>query len=141
MLPGRDNHEGMPEIVAAYERDGYFFGVVQVMLDGAPHAFEFCLDKPGYRSLKQVFQFRPFDALPGILYRYFFTGSVSRSVDESGAMGAPIRFYVRVEQGRNAKVYAFEGPLELVANLRWFFELRRPDDAAHLRRVKLRLEL
>ena len=137
MLPGRDNHEGMPEIVAAYERDGHFFGVVQVMLDGEPHAFEFGVDNPGYLALRNVLQFRPFDMLPGVPYRYFFGGGLGRL----GQEGGPVRFDVRVEQGRDAKHFEFEGPWELGANLRWFMELRRHEDATHLRRVKPRLEL
>jgi hypothetical protein len=95
ILPGRDNHVGMPEIVAAHERAGNFFGVIQVVLDGELHAFEFGVDKPGYLALKRVLHFRPFDALAGVAYRYSFAGSVGRC----GSVGDPISFSVRIEQG------------------------------------------
>jgi hypothetical protein len=78
-----------------------------------------------------VFNARPFDAAPGLKYRYFFTGSHGRrKLGEEPAL-----FQVRVEQGGAAKSFEFSGPTPLVANLRWFLELRTLDDASMLKRV------
>jgi hypothetical protein len=137
MRPNRDNHEGMPEIIGAFERDGHFFGVIQVVLDGEHYAFEFGVDKSGYLVLKRVLQFHPFDTLPGAPYRYFFAGGLGRL----GQKGGPVSFNVRVEQGRDAKQFNFKGPWELGANLQWFLELRRPEEAVQLRRVEPRLKV
>ena len=41
----RDNHEGYPELLDAYERDGLYFGAVRLIIAGEVAAFEFGLDK------------------------------------------------------------------------------------------------
>ena len=47
--PGmRDNHEGYPELLDAYERDGLYFGAVRLIIAGEVAAFEFGLDKRGF---------------------------------------------------------------------------------------------
>lgn len=50
----RDNHQGMPEIVAAYERDGLCFGVVRIEAGGEDAAFEFGVERKGYVTLKRI---------------------------------------------------------------------------------------
>lgn len=133
----RDNHEGLPEIIEAYEREGNFFGVAQVILSDEIYAFEFSVDEAGYHSLQQIIQLHPFDNLPGLPHRYFFVPSIHRI----GPGNTPIEFAVRVEQGRNNKQFPVKGPESLISNLMWFFRLRRPEDAAQLRQVETRPEI
>jgi hypothetical protein len=68
----RDNHEGMPEIVDAFEEGGQYFGVVGVEIGGKLRVFRFGVSRAGYRALKRVLQLRPFDSLPGLEHRYYF---------------------------------------------------------------------
>ena len=44
----RDNHEGYPELLDPYERDGLYFGAVRLIIAGEGAAFEFGLDKRGF---------------------------------------------------------------------------------------------
>jgi len=44
----RDNHEGYPELLEAYERDGLYFGAVRLIIAGEVAGFEFGLDKRGF---------------------------------------------------------------------------------------------
>ena len=132
----RDNHEGLPEIVDAVERDGHYFGVAQVSFGGARHAFEFGVDAEGFRTLRKVLQFRPLGSTEPGSCRYFFAPSVGLVAPESELAS----FDVRVEQGREGRQFAFTGPRSLVAILVWFLELKSPAGASHLRGVAPRPE-
>jgi hypothetical protein len=126
----RDNSEGFVELIDAYERDDHFFGVVRVNIAGQFAAFEFGISAEGNSALKRVFNARPFDATPGVKYRYFFTGKCGRQEPQDHVL-----FQVRIEQGRSAKASEFSGPTSLVSNLRWFEELKSLEDASVLKRV------
>jgi hypothetical protein len=95
----RDNHDGCPELLDAYERDGFYFGSVGVTIANEVAAFEFGIEQSGYISLKQILQTRPFDTLGK--HRYFFTGSFSRREPGSDA----VRFDIRIEQGANGQKF------------------------------------
>lgn len=132
-LTVRDNHEGLPEILDAFERDGGSFGVIQIESEDNLVAFEFGVDTSGYRALRRVLQTRPFESLATGACRYYFVPSVRRLPDSEAA-----EFDVRIEQGNNGRQFTFKGPLGLVANLQWFFELKDLSTAMHLRQVSPR---
>jgi hypothetical protein len=50
----RDNHEKLPEILDAFERDGNYFGVIQIGSEDNLVAFEFGIDSSGYSALRRV---------------------------------------------------------------------------------------
>ena len=127
----RDNSEGMPEIVDAYERDGEFFGVVQVVFEGTPHAFEFAVREMGYRALRRILGMRPYDPLDQRPYRYFFCSG--GFIGEERKRG---RYQVRIEQACEGREFEVDGPVELFQNLFWFLRLKRIEDASHLREVQ-----
>ena len=56
----RDNHHGYPELVAAYERDGLYFGAVRVTLLSNSAAFEFDVEQRGDVALTRILQTRDF---------------------------------------------------------------------------------
>ena len=126
----RGNHEGLPEILDAYEKDGHYFGVVQVEVEGKSIAFEIGIASTGYQALRKVFQERPFETKAASAYRYFFVPTVHRLLEPGIA-----EFQVRIEQGRDGRQFRFKGPQALVTNLVWFFELKDLKTAAHLRQV------
>ena len=106
----RDNHDGYPELLDAYERDGLYFGAVRVTIAGEAAAFEFGVEQRGYVSLKQILQTRPFDPLGK--HRYFFKGNFSKREPDSDT----VSFGVRIEQGVNGKSFEnFSGPVSLVS--------------------------
>jgi hypothetical protein len=121
----------MPEIVDAYEREGEHFGVVRVVLSGESASFEFGVEPDGYRALRRVLQSRPFAETPGIAHKYFFTGRCSKNRAESDQCS----FGVRIEGGRGARTFDFEGPASLAANLLWFARLQTLAEASALRRL------
>jgi hypothetical protein len=126
----RDNHDGYPELLDAYEREGYFFGAIRVIVAGEMAAFEFGLEKRGYISLKRILQSRPFE--PRGQYRYFFRGNFS---EPETALDV-VRFSVRIEEGTNGKAFYFEGPISLVSNLLWFQSLKDLEPTATLKRYR-----
>ena len=126
----RDNHDGYPELLDAYERDGLYFGAVRVTVAGEAVAFEFGVEHRGHLSLKKVLQTRPFDPLGK--HRYFFTGNFSKREPDSDT----ISFGIRIEQGANGKSFGdFSGPVSLVSNLLWFQSLKDLKNAAALKRL------
>jgi len=125
----RDNHDRLPEILEAYERDGAFFATVAVTISGDTRQFEIGLQEDAYSAVKRVLDSRPFDRLPGTAYRYFFVPKVGRT--ERGTANADFR----IEQGPSGRQFSFEIPVSLAANLMWFFELKDFAPTSHLRSV------
>ena len=123
----RDNHDRMPELLTAYERDGQFFGAVAVTLGSECRQFEFGLPRDDYTALRRILQSRPFDQLPGLQYRYFIADSVSRTPGSSH-----VELSIRVEQGHTSRQFPFEVPQSLAANLLWFARLRDFTATSHL---------
>jgi len=122
----RDTHESMPELLAAYERDGQYFGSVRITISGASRAFEFGVPFDGFRSLRRILQTRPFDQMPGIQYRYFIGGSIGPRAEDRAVVD------IRIEQGRDGRLMDFEVPLLLARNFYWFKKLKNYEDASHL---------
>jgi len=122
----RDNHDGMPEILDALERDGHYFGLVRLEREGQERRFQFGISRDAYLALKRVFDLHPFEVMPGLVHRYFFVPAYSR-LDETRMM-----MTVRVEQGRDGKQVEVEATKDLVANLKWFIELDDWKKAEHL---------
>ena len=122
----RDNHEGMPEIVDAFQEGDHYFGLVQLERNGEQRRFRFGVSRDGYLALKRVLQLRLFDQMPGVKCRYFFAFGVRRLEGERVMMG------VRVEQGRDSKQFETEAVRGVAANLMWFYELDDWSKAEHL---------
>ena len=114
----RDNHDGYPELLDAYERDGLYFGAVRVTVADEVASFEFGVEQRGFVTLKQILQTRPFDPLEK--HRYFFKGNFTKREPDSDT----VSFGVRIEQDINGKSFEnFRGPVSLVSNLLWFQSL------------------
>ena len=125
----RDNHDGYPEIVNSYEREGQYFGAVRlILMDGSP-TVEFGVTEAGHAALKRILNARPFDAMPGLRYRYYFTGSFIGATRPGQDVFA---FDVRIEQDTTAKKFQFSGPKTLLSNLLWFSELKSVDQTGGL---------
>lgn len=122
----RDNHDGMLEIIKAFEEDGQYFSLVQLERDGKLKRFRFSVDLKGYKALKRVLQLRPFDQMPGLKYRYFYDPSRLQLNTQDYYM------VIRVEQGRDGKLVECKGPRSLIANLIWFSRLKDWTEAEYL---------
>ncbi len=126
----RDNHEGMPEIVDAFEKDGQYFGVIGIEIGGTYKRFQFGVSQAGYRAIRKVLQLHPFDSMPGLKHRYYFAQAYWKLADSSDC-----GMKVRVEQDRNGKEVDARVPKDLLSNLRWFAEIKDFSEAAHLPEV------
>ena len=126
----RDNHEGMPEIVDAFEKDGQYFGVVAIARGDRSKQFRFGVSLDGYRALRKILQLRPFDSMPGLKHRHFFALSYGKIPGSSD-----YKTDIRVEQGRDGKKLKTHVPKDLLTNLVWFSEIKGFDEAAHLPEV------
>jgi hypothetical protein len=122
----RDTHEGMPELLGAFERDGHYFAIVRVTLAGDTRDIEFGVPLDEYRTLRRILQTRPFDQLPGLQYRYFIDHAIGRTGEHTA------RIDIRIEQGRSGRQFPFEIPLSLARNLYLFATLKDFSDASHL---------
>jgi hypothetical protein len=126
----RDNHDGMPEFVNAYERDGLYFSGIQIVLEGVPRMFELGISRKSYLALLRILETRPFDHMPGTKYRYFFRPAYSKRPDPDRCLA-----WIRIEQGTNFKDSKFEMPQQLIANLLWFQRVKSVDEVSHLQEV------
>ena len=120
----RDNHEGMLEIVSAYERDGLSFGVVRVRTPVETAAFEFGVTHEGYLALRRILECCPFGSMPGVLHSFYFAGGYGRDT-----------ISVRIEEGKNGRKLWFDCPTPLISNLLWFFHMKDLREADALKRV------
>lgn len=127
----RDNHDGLPEILNAYERDEHFFCSVALTLGQVTKVFEFGVNPESYKAVKRILSLRPFEQAPGSTYRYFFIPGARRdSTDHSKTYG-----FIRVGQERRGKQVEVAAPESLIANLMWFFKVKDFKELAHLREV------
>lgn len=122
----RDNHEGMPEFINAFEDDSNYFLRVKVTLGSESKSYQFGVSRSGYLATKRMFQSRPFDMMPGLKYRYFYAGSSKIWESQLHEMT------VRIEQGKDATSMVFEVPKDLHANLLWFKRLESFTEASYL---------
>ncbi len=118
----RDNHEGMMEVVDAFEKDNHYFAVVELR----GKRFRFGVSHQGYLTLKNAMQMRPFDLMPGRRYRYFYAQSYRSLGSENFSMD------MRIELDRDATSVTLAVPKELHANLLWFSRLEKMADAEYL---------
>ena len=123
----RDTHEGMPELLASFERSGAYFATMRVTAGTETRDIEFGVPLDEYKALRRILQTHPFDPLSTLSCRYFIAGSISRAGEHTGKVD------IRIEQGRDGRQFPFEMPLSLARNLYWFIQLRDFADASHLR--------
>jgi hypothetical protein len=107
----RDTHEGMPELLAAVERDGRYVATVRITFGSETRDIEFGVPFDDYKALRRMLQTRPFDPLSTLQYRYFVAGSIGRTGKHSAKVD------IRIEQGRDGRQFPFEMPLSLARNL------------------------
>jgi hypothetical protein len=127
----RDNHEGFPEIINAYERDEHFFCSVALTLGKETRAFEFGIDQASYKAVKRILSLRPFEQSLGSTYRYFFSSGTRReSTDRSKTYCS-----IRIEQEKRGKEFEVAAPESLIANLLWFLRVKDFKELAHLQEI------
>lgn len=127
----RDNSENMIELLDVLKEDGSYFAVVKLNVSGSSGTYRFGIHENGYGALGRILQCRPFDAMPGLRYRYFFSRSfaVTKGHGEQVDVG---HIGVRIELSDYGREMDFEVPVEIVQNVAWFCGLSNLDDVAYL---------
>jgi len=89
----RDRDPHAPEILRVGNEPAGDFAEVALTRGGEIGRFRFSVSTAGKAVVQRILATRPFDAMPGLTYRYFYAGQ--------GGQGSPVRhlLYVRVEQG------------------------------------------
>ncbi len=123
----RDNLEGMPEIIDAYEKERLYFGVVEITLGKICKQFQFGVSLKGYRALMRILQLRQFNAMPGLKHRHFFALSYHEISNSSD-----YKVGIRIEQDKDGRNIEASVPKDLLANLLWFSQIEDFFEAAHL---------
>jgi hypothetical protein len=128
----RDNHEGLPEIISAYERDEHFFGLVSLTIGSITKTFEFGIDQSSFIAIQKILQMRPFEQFPGTRYRYFFCPKAGRDPKNPKKAFCDIR----IEQEYRGKQFEVTAPESLIANLMWFWKVKNLSEITKLREIK-----
>lgn len=123
----RDTSEGMIEIVKAIKTDDGYFAIIEVPKEGKKETFRFGVSQYGYGAFRKILQSRLLDTMPGLKYRYFWDGSMGGKTETNIQVG------IRCEVQQSGKIFHFEVPQDLAANLKWFNELASLDEAQHLK--------
>lgn len=124
----RDNHEGLPEIINAYERDGLYYCSISIKIGSETKIFEFGINHEFFKAIKRILGMQPFEKMPGIKYRYFFCPVAGRkSTDLSKFF-----YHIRVEQEKRGKEFEIAAPEQLIANLMWFFKAKDFKELSYL---------
>ena len=132
----RDNHDGMPEIIDAFKENDEYFGVIGIKIGGVRKKFRFGVTRPSYLTLKRILQLRPFDQMPGLKHRYFYSEASFRLVDTKTRELSECEISIRVEQGKNGKTVSLEAPEGLMQNLNWAKQIKDFSELAHLPEVE-----
>lgn len=132
----RDNNEGMPEIIDAFKENDCYFGVVAITVNDLTKKFRFGLSKQNYLTIRRILQFRPFDKLGGLRYRYFFSGGSYRLINTETLELGDCEITIRIEQNKNGKEFTFPATKELMQNLSWANQIKDFKEAEHLPEVK-----
>jgi hypothetical protein len=123
----RDLDPLAPEILETGAEPAGAFGEVALARGGETARFRFAVSVEGQAVLRRILNTRPFDAMPGLTYRYYYAAQGGRGVPMTHLL------YVRVEQGRQARTIEFEAPADLVGVLDWFRGLPDFEAATALR--------
>lgn len=111
-------HEGLPEILRAYEDGGRCFGVINVPGGRGTTRCEVALQGKAWEAIQSVLRWRPFGEAAREQYRYFFAPR-SRPARE-GKPGS--RLTVRVEKAGATETKDIPAPPALVSLFRWLRE-------------------
>ncbi|MBI1271358.1 hypothetical protein GC174_13095 [bacterium] len=118
----RDNSDGMMELLGAHKEGGQYFVQLSVVKNDSKANFQFGVTEKGYAAIKQVLQSRPFDAMPGIQYRYYISNCLS-----------PHSLTARIESQNDGKEISVDIPEDLAKNLFWFHQIKDLSEAEYLR--------
>lgn len=121
-----------PIIIAAYEREDNFYGVVSICLRGITKLLEFGVDRHGYGALRRILKQCPVGIAnhSEILPQHHFTGKTGRHW-----LTGRRYIVIRVTWGRSSKYQKMAVPAPLLKLLCWFAELATFEQVAHLNEI------
>jgi hypothetical protein len=126
-LDSYGSHDGLLEIMSAYEDNGAYVGVLDVPLTRGVRRYEAVLSGKARDAFDRVFQLQPFDTNVGGGYRYFFVPRLSGS-DPARGEG----FTLRIEKGVQVEQTIIPAPQPLVSLLDWLHRLQDGDQVVDI---------
>jgi hypothetical protein len=120
----QENSDGMIELIETFQNDPHFFAVLSIPKHGERQSFRIGITERGYTSLVKILQNRPFDTMPGLKYRYFFTG-----IHGHGIAG------IRTQLGAKLKEFTASIDDDPNANLVWLNSISSLAEAEYLHKM------
>ncbi len=115
----RDNNENMIELLDISDSENIYSSVIRTKISGENLKLRFGIEFSDYERLKNILQFRPFENTGVARYRFFFTLSYRKDVNND-----TLAFVnVRVEQLDRHKEYEFCVSKKYLSNILWFHSL------------------
>ncbi len=113
----------MVEFLSAFEADEKYFGRLRL---AQTVVIQIGLERDAYLAFRRIVDQRPFESLPGVRHRYFFTGRYGGKTDDSINLG------IRVELGDRALGSYEPVPHSLAGNMLWLFKVKDNREVVHL---------
>ena len=115
----RDTNENMIELVDVLKNEDIYSSLIRHRISGEELNLRFGIEPMDYGHLKRILEFRPFENTGVSSYRYFYTLSYRKDIENSDLA----YIGVRVEQLDRHKQYEFKISRKYVANILWFYSL------------------
>ena len=115
----RDTNENMIELVDVLKNENIYSSLIRHRISGEELNLRFGIEPMDYGHLKRILEFRPFENTGVSPYRYFYTLSYRKDIEN----GDLAYIGVRVEQLDRHKQYEFKISRKYVANILWFYSL------------------
>jgi len=117
-----------PEIIDVFLSDERYFCVVRCRDKEEFRYFRFGITLAGYYAFQHMYNLRPFDAMPGVVYRYFLTYNGGRTLEGQVAMR------ICIMQGNRRKNFNIAAPEDLIKSLVW---IARQESLAELEYIEI----
>lgn len=120
----QNSSDGMIELMRAFQSELHYFAVLSVAKQGQRQSFKIGVTESGYSSLVKILQNRPFDTMPGLTYRFFFTGVYGHGIAD-----------IRIQLAAQSKEFTVSIDDDLNANLVWLERISCLAEAEYLPQI------
>ncbi len=131
----------LTELIGVFRSGGHYFALIELTRNGVTKKIRFGILESGYTAMQSILQTRPLDTMSGVKYRYFDAQGYGNGItsDSNGQLiqGQPL-MSVWIELHGKSLQRTFDVPIELLANLVWFSQLRDLCDVSHLTETAVR---
>lgn len=124
----RDTNEGMIELLDASNEDNIYSAVIRHKISDEELKLRFSIEQADYARLMRILEFRPFENLGFVPYKYFFALSYYKDTENKGLVHTDIR----VEQLDRHNQFEFVLSIKFLSNILWFHSLKDKELIEHM---------